>query len=79
MAIAGAVVVPVKENLESALKSRLDALQGVEVQGAGSKGIAIVLMAADMAAVKEISKEINGWEEVVELQVAYMNWEEMLV
>ena len=47
MAIAGAIVVPIKKEFEDNLKKRLNALNGVEVQGAGDKGIAVVLEGED--------------------------------
>ncbi len=77
MAIAGAVVVPVGKEFEDDLKARLNSLREVEVQDVGSKGIAIVLEAEDAGRLKEVSEEINGWEEVIDFQLVYYNWEEV--
>lgn len=77
MAIAGAVVVPVKKEFESRLKAKLSLLNEVEVQDVGEKGIAVVLEAENSKRLKEISEEINGWEEVIDFQLAYLNWEEV--
>jgi len=77
MAIAGAVVIPLRKEFENDLKIRLNALDGVEVQGAGQKGIAVVLEGEDSKTLKSISEEINNWDEVVEFQLGYINWEEV--
>ncbi len=76
MAIAGAVVVPMRKELESELREKLDALNEVEVKDVGSKGIAVVLEAEDVGRLKKISEEISGWKEVVEFNLAYLNWED---
>ena len=77
MAIAGAVVVPLKKDFENRLKEKLNSMSGVEIQDIGKKGIAVVLEADDTDRIKEISKEINGWEEVIDFQLGYLNWEEV--
>ena len=77
MAIAGAVVVAVKKELEERLKERLNSLKEVDVQEIGEKGIAVVLEADDTERLKEVSEEINGWDEVLDFQLAYLNWEEV--
>ena len=77
MAIAGAVVVPLKKDFENGLKEKLNSMSGVEIQDIGKKGIAVVLEAEDTDRIKEISKEINGWEEVIDFQLGYLNWEEV--
>ncbi len=77
MAIASAVVQPKKQGTEDELEARLNAREGIEVRGRGDKGIAIVLEAADLKAIEAISKEINDWDEVLEFQVIYYNWEEV--
>ena len=77
MAVAGAVVVPAKREFEEALKQKLNRLEGVEVQDVGGKGIAVVLEAEDTEGLTEISEVIKAWEEVVNLELAYFNWEGM--
>ena len=59
------------------LKEKLNSISGVEIQDIGKKGIAVVLEAEDTDRIKEISKEINGWEEVIDFQLGYLNWEEV--
>lgn len=77
MAIAGAVVVAVKKEFEPELKDRMDsAFEEVEVKDIGEKGIAVVIEAEDVGRLEEISEEINGWDEVLEFELAYLNWEE---
>jgi nitrate reductase NapAB chaperone NapD len=77
MAIAGAVVVPAIKGSEESLKEKLDSLDGVDVQDIGEKGIAIILEAEDSRSLKKISKKINEWDEVIDFQLAYLNWEEV--
>ncbi len=76
MAIAGAVVVPMRKEMEPAIRERLAEFEEVEVKDTGDQGIAIVLEAGDVGRLKEISEEINGWREVVEFNLAYLNWED---
>lgn len=76
MPVAGAVVVPAKKEFEKGLSERLNALAGASVQGIGSKGIALVLEAESVELLEKVSKEISAWEEVLEFQLAYLNWEE---
>lgn len=78
MAIASAVVVPAKREYESTLMKRLGSLNGVEVLDSGEKGIAITLEARDTHSLEEISKKINNWDDVVDFQLAYLNWEEVV-
>ncbi len=79
MAIASAVVVPVNRggDNEVQLEQRLNGASGVEVRGRGDKGIAVVLEAVDLKALEALSAEINDWEEVLEFQLVYYNWEEV--
>ena len=77
MAVAGAVVVPIKKEFENTLKERLNALDGVEVQGAEQKGIAVVLEGEDSKTLRSISEEINNWDEVLDFQLGFINWEEV--
>jgi|Deesub1362A_J573_1020465.scaffolds.fasta_scaffold00373_9 nitrate reductase NapAB chaperone NapD len=76
MAIAGAVVVPVRKEFEEILKGRLNSLKGVEVHGIGENGIAIVMEAEDMDRLRQLSEEIEQWKEVIDLRLSYINWEE---
>ncbi|NOX20250.1 MAG: chaperone NapD [Nitrospirae bacterium] len=76
MAIAGAVVVPIKKEEEDRVIDKLNELDGVEVQQAGPKGIAVVLEADDPRTLKKISEKISKWEEVIEFELVYFNWEE---
>ncbi len=76
MAIAGAVVVPVSKQDEAVLINRLSETKGVEVQKAGPKGIAVVLEAENVRELKRLSESINKWEEVIEFELVYCNWEE---
>jgi len=77
MAIAGAVVTPARPELEAAVIEKLKAYEEVEVKDSGEKGIAIVLEAKEPGRLKDISEEIQNWEEVVEFTLAYLNWEEL--
>lgn len=74
MAVSGIVIVPLRGE-EEALRGKLEALPGAEVQGAGPAGIAAVLEAATTQLLEEMSERIRGWEEVVEFHLAYLNWE----
>ncbi len=76
MPVAGAVVVPEKKEFEKALSERLASLDGASVEGAGSKGIAVVLEAETVELLEKISKEISAWDEVLEFHLAYLNWED---
>ena len=76
MPIAGALVVPVKQEAATLLQSRLATVSGVEVEDIGPKGIAIVLEADSTSEIKEISSHIEGWDDVLEFELAYFNWED---
>ncbi len=76
MAVAGAVVVPIKKQVETTVVDRLNNLKGVEVQKVGPRGIAVVLEADSAKELKKISEKINQWEEVIEFELVYFNWEE---
>lgn len=77
MPIASAVVVPADKEEKGPLAARLADTQGVEVSGVGDKGIAIVLEGEDMDALKMLSETIAGWDEVMDFQLAYFNWEDL--
>jgi nitrate reductase NapAB chaperone NapD len=76
MSIAGALVVPVKQEFTSELQSRLAAVSGVNVEDTGPKGIAIVLEADSTSQLKKISHDIGRWDDVLEIELAYLNWED---
>lgn len=75
MAIAGALVVPVEPESEQGLKKKLSSLSGVTVEGIGPKGIAIVLEADDVRSLKKTSIDIEKWDDVLEFELGYLNWE----
>lgn len=77
MAIAGALVVPAKKETTSELVGRLKKISGVEVETTGPNGIAIVLEAENSKSLKDLSTDIEKWDEVVNFQLAYLNWEEI--
>jgi len=77
MPVAGAVVVPAKKEFEQELAEKLNSLAGASVQGIGSKGIALVLEVESVESLEKVSREISAWEEVLEFQLAYLNWEEV--
>lgn len=77
MAIAGALVVPFSKDCIHDLKERLNELTSVEVKEVGPQGIAIVLEEKDTAGLKKVSEQIQAWQEVVDFQLAYLNWEEV--
>jgi nitrate reductase NapAB chaperone NapD len=77
MAIAGVVIVPVNKEQVAGLKDKLDSLEGVEVQAVGEKGIAVVLEADDSTGLRSLSEKINNWDEVIDFQLGYLNWEEV--
>ena len=76
MAIAGALVVPVSRDMEDILRYRLKTLPGVEIEAIGPKGIAVVMEAEDTKGLEEISADISKWEEVLDVGLAYLNWED---
>ncbi len=76
MPVAGAVVTAVRKDLEKDLSERLAALEGVTVKGIGDKGIALVLEADSVDSLHEVSEAISRWDEVVDFQLAYLNWED---
>ncbi len=78
MVIAGAVIVPQKNDLNQTVSERLDSLMGVEVISAGEKGIAVTMESDSTHKLKKMSKEINKWDEVLDFQIAYLNCEEEL-
>ena len=76
MPVAGAVVNATKKEFEKELSEKLAALEGVSVEGIGEKGIALVLEADSVDALHEISEKISRWDEVLDFQIAYLNWED---
>ncbi|RME86926.1 MAG: nitrate reductase [Planctomycetota bacterium] len=76
MAISSLVVKPVKEENLLPLASKLETLEGVEVAGVSQQGIALVLEAENMETLKEKTEKIQNLEEVLMLQIAYVNWHE---
>jgi nitrate reductase NapAB chaperone NapD len=76
MPVSGVVVVPAKGK-EKDLVEKLDALPGVEVQGVGPNGIAAVLEADSSEELQRLSETIEEWEEVVDFQLAYFNWDDL--
>ncbi len=75
MAIAGAVVIPVNDAAAAELAARLAKLPGLEVQGIGPRGIAVVLEAPQTKDLERLSEEVLAWEEVADFQLGYCNWE----
>ena len=69
-------MVPARKGFEGVLLEKLTSLKEASVQGVGTKGIALVLEAPAVKRLEEVSEEIKGWDEVVEVQLAYLNWEE---
>lgn len=78
MPIAGAVVVPAGEKCEKKLTRRLATLDQVSIEGVGDKGIAMTLESDTMDSLRELSDLIGEWEEVLEVQLAYVNWEDLV-
>lgn len=76
MPIAGAIVVPVNRKEEEVLRLKLATVPGVEVKETGPKGIAIVLEAATTGELKQKSTTIEKWDDVLEFELAYLNWED---
>jgi nitrate reductase NapAB chaperone NapD len=77
MPTAGVVVVPLKKDSEMELKKKLEAFKEVEVKATGEKGIAIVLETNDVERLKKVSEEITNMEEVIDFNIAYLNWEDI--
>lgn len=77
MPIASAVVVPVAGRDREPIAARLRELPGVEVSGIGGKGVAVVLEGKSIDEMKRLSERIADWEEVLEFQLAYLNWEDL--
>jgi|GEM_PF-1224103 len=76
MAIAGWLVVPVSEEVRDRLKDRLASTPGLEVQGVGPKGIAVVADAENVRKLRRLSEEVGRWPEVLDVQLGYLNWED---
>jgi len=77
MPIAGALVVPVEQETVSGLQARLAEVSGVQVEEIGPKGIAIVLEADSTGELKKLSSDIEQWDDVLEFELAYLNWEDV--
>lgn len=76
MPTAGAVIVPATKDVEKVLLEKLALLEGASVQGVGTKGIALVLEAPALERLEEVSEQINEWDEVIDVHLAYLNWED---
>lgn len=79
MPIAGAIVIPVDRKDEPALELKLATVPGVEVKETGPKGIAIVLEAESTGDLKTVSGIIEKWDDVLEFELAYLNWEDEIL
>jgi len=77
MPIASAVIVPVENENREMVAERLRRLSDVEVSGVGAKGVAIVLEGESIDEMKKLSRRIADWDEVLEFQLAYLNWEDL--
>ncbi len=75
MAVAGAVVIPINRDMDNLVVEKLQKVEGVTVEDSGPKGIAVVIEAPSTSRLKEISEEINQWEEVIGFELVYLNWE----
>ena len=76
MAIAGAVVVVGQPEDVAVVQARLSDIPEVEVRGVGPKGIAVVIETENSRQMQKLSERINGWDEVIDFQVALVNWED---
>ena len=79
MPIAGALVVPVKKEDEGELMLKLSTVPGLEIKEKGPKGFAVVLEADSTSKLKDISLQIEKWDDVLEFELAYLNWEDEIV
>jgi len=76
MAIAGAIIIPRPGIPEQEIIARLTATPGVDSCESGPRGIAVVLEATDTQKLEKLSGRIKAMEEVIDLQLAYLNWED---
>jgi nitrate reductase NapAB chaperone NapD len=76
VAISGAVVVPLGPELTEAVLGRLKELKGVEVKAVGPGGIAVVMEADRVESLESLGDDIKGWDDVLEVSLAYLNWED---
>ncbi len=75
MPVSGAVVVAVPGR-EAEVERILRSIEGVEVMGRGSRGIAITLEGASTKELHSISRRVEGLEDVVDFQLVYLNVED---
>ena len=75
MAVVGAVLVPYQEDVLDTLAERLKSLPHVEVHGVSKQGIAFVMEGESLEALKGLTEQIQSWQEVLEIHLAYVNWE----
>jgi len=75
MPVSGAVVVPVPGR-EDEVERLLRSINGVEVMGRGSRGIAITLEGRTTRELYTISERVERLEDVVDFQLVYLNVED---
>ncbi len=77
MPIASALVVSAPDIPPDRVITFINNMNGVVSCLAGPKGIAVVFETADMRELKKITTAINAQEEVMDVQLAYLNWEDL--
>jgi nitrate reductase NapAB chaperone NapD len=77
MPIASALVITDPHVPAEKVINLISALNGVESCISGPKGLAVVFETDDMRRLKELTGEINSLEEVIDIQLAYLNWEDL--
>ncbi len=76
MAIAGVVIVPEPKKNQAEILEKLTAMPGVDHCEPGPDGVAVVIEAKNSRILRRLSEEINDMDEVAELQLVYLNWED---
>lgn len=76
MPIASGVVVPADAEQAHLLAEQLGTEPGVEISGVGPVGVAVVFESETMDALNKLTGKIKQRADVVDLQIAYCNWED---
>ena len=77
MPIASALIIPDPALPVVRMVKRIETVQGVVSCDTGPKGIAVVLETDDMDEMKIITAQLNGQKGVIDVQLAYLNWEDI--
>jgi len=77
MPVSGIVVVTIPGKEEEVMK-KLSGFNQIEIKGQGLKGIAVIIEGNTIEEIREVSEKIEKFEDVLEVQLIYLNFEDVI-